>query len=89
VVDATSATPQPEISILRTSSTQMVPLVEVRWMSSSNFAADEAEVAVDVADPDAEHEARELVVEPADDDAVPGVVAFELEAVDEADAGAS
>jgi hypothetical protein len=52
------------------------------------FAADEAEVAVDIADADVEEEAGEAVVNAADEDAVPGVVAEEFVAVDEPGGGA-
>ena len=54
-------------------------------LAGEERAADEAEIAVDVAEADAEEEAGELVVNLADEDAVPGVVTFEFVAVDEAD----
>ena len=51
-------------------------------------AADEAVIAIDIADADAEEKAGAEVVGLADPDAVGGVVAFQLEAVDEAGIGA-
>ena len=50
-------------------------------------AADEAEIAINVAEADAEEEAGELVIDGADDFAVPGIVAGDFVAVDEADFG--
>lgn len=50
-------------------------------------AADEPEIAIDVAEADAEEEAGELVVDGTDDFAVPGIVAGNFVAVDEADFG--
>ena len=50
-------------------------------------AADEAEIAINVAEADAEEEAGELVIDGADDLAVPGIVAGDFVAVDEADFG--
>lgn len=51
------------------------------------FAADEPEIAIDVADFDAEQEPGESVIDVPDEDAMPGIVPLEFVAVYESDIG--
>ena len=68
-------------------SRQMTPLVFSRSTAVEDRAPHQPEVAVDVAHLQAEHQADDVVVEPADDDAVQRIRAADLVAVDEVGVG--